>query len=60
MDFKKLLLQAKAGDNKAMTELLMMYHPLLLKESIVDGVFEEDLFQELCIIFLKCVRRFRV
>ena len=47
MDFKKLLLQAKAGDNKAMTELLMMYHPLLLKESIVDGEFKEDLFQDL-------------
>lgn len=60
MDFKKLLLQAKAGDAKALTELLMMYRPLLLKESIVDGVFEEDLFQDLCIAFLKCVRKFKL
>lgn len=60
MTFKNLLLQAKTGDEKALTELLMMYRPLLLKESIVDGVFDEDLFQELCIVFLKCVRRFRV
>lgn len=60
MDFKKLLLQAKTGDDKALTELLLMYRPLLLKESIVDGVFDEDLFQELCIVFLKCVRRFRI
>lgn len=60
MDFKKLLLQAKAGDDKALTELLMMYRPLLLKESIVDGVFEEDLFQDLCIAFLKCVRKFKL
>lgn len=60
MTFKNLLLRAKAGDEKALTELLMMYRPLLLKESIVDGVFDEDLFQELCIVFLKCVRRFRV
>lgn len=60
MTFKNLLLLAKTGDEKALTELLMMYRPLLLKESIVDGIFDEDLFQELCIVFLKCVRRFRV
>lgn len=60
MTFKNLLLLAKAGDEKALTELLMMYRPLLLKESIVDGVFDEDLFQKLCIVFLKCVRSFRV
>lgn len=60
MNFKDLLLHAKSGDNEALTELLLMYRPLLLKESIADGVFDEDLFQELCIVFLKCVRRFRV
>ena len=53
MNFKDLLLRAKSGDNEALTELLLM-------ESIVDGVFDEDLFQELCIVFLKCVRKFRV
>ena len=60
MNFKDLLLRAKSGENEALTELLLMYRPLLLKESIVDGVFNEDLFQELCIVFLKCVRKFRV
>ena len=43
MDFKGLLLRAKSDDNEALTELLLMYRPLLLKESIVDGVFDEDL-----------------
>ena len=43
MNFKDLLLRAKSGDNEALTELLLMYRPLLLKESIVDGVFDEDL-----------------
>lgn len=60
MNFRDLMLKAKTGDEKALTELLLMYRPLLLKESIVDGVFDEDLFQELCIVFLKCVRRFKV
>ncbi len=60
MRFKDLLLQAKAGDEKAFDELLIMYRPLLLKESIVDGVFDEDLYQELCIVFLRCIKRFRL
>ena len=60
MNFKNLLLQAKAGDEKALTELLLIYRPLLLKESIVNGVFDEDLFQEFSIVFLKCVRKFRI
>ena len=41
MNLKDLLMQAKAGDDKALTGLLMMYRPLLLKESIVDGIFED-------------------
>ena len=60
MRFKELLLQAKAGDEKAFGELLIMYRPLLLKESIVDGIFDEDLHQELCIVFLRCIKRFRL
>ena len=60
MRFKDLLLQAKTGDETAITELLMMYRPLLLKESIVEGMFDEDLYQELCIVFLRCIQRFRL
>lgn len=60
MRFKDLLLQAKNGNEKVFGELLSMYRPLLLKESIVDGVFDEDLYQELCVVFLKCVRKFRI
>lgn len=60
MRFKDLLLQVKAGDENAFTELLMMYRPLLLKESIVEGMFDEDLYQELCIVFLRCIQRFRL
>lgn len=35
MNFKELVLQAKFGDRTATTELLMLYQPLLLKESII-------------------------
>lgn len=60
MAFKDLLLRGKMDDKQAMSELLMMYQPLLMKEAIVEGVFDEDLYQELCIVFLKCVERFRI
>ena len=57
MNFKELLLQAKFGDRTATTELLMLYQPLLLKESIIDGILDEDLYQELCIVFMRCIDR---
>ena len=59
MSFKDLLYQAKAGDEMAFAQILDMYRPLLLKESIVNGVFDEDLFQEQCLILLKCIRAYK-
>ena len=58
MTFNELLVRAKSGDQSAVENLLIMYQPLLLKESIVDGVLDEDLYQELCIVFLQCIRKF--
>ena len=55
-DFRDLLIKAKQGDDTSFNELLVLYKPLLLRESVVDGVYDEDLYQENCIIFLKCVR----
>ncbi len=58
MSFKQTFKKAKAGSQNAIEELLLMYQPLLLKESIVDNVLDEDLYQELCIVFLRCIRLF--
>lgn len=59
MDFKELFLQAKTGSEDAITTLLEMYKPLLIRNAILNGRFDEDLYQELCITFLKCIRKFR-
>ena len=59
MDFRELLILAKANHPKAIESLLTMYRPLLMKEAVVNGIFDEDLYQELCIVFLRCVRNFR-
>lgn len=60
MTFKELMLRCKENDKAAVDEMLTMYRPLLLKESITDGIFDEDLYQELCLTLLTCVRIFRV
>lgn len=60
MNFRELLLCAKEKDSGAAAKMLSMYKPLLLKESIVTGIFDEDLHQELCLILLGCIQKFRV
>lgn len=60
MNFEELLLQARAGDEHAVTGILELYKPLLIKASVLDGSFDEDLYQELCIVLLKCINQFRI
>ena len=45
MNFKDLLLRAKGGDVSATAQLLFMYQPLLMRQAIVDGVLDEDLYR---------------
>lgn len=60
MNFKELVLRAKENEKAAIGEILTMYRPLLLKESIIDGIYDEDLYQELCLTLLNCIQKFRV
>ena len=60
MNYECLLLSAKAGNEDAITAILQMYRPLLLKYAIIDGVLDEDLYQELSIILLKAISLFRI
>ena len=60
MEFKELLLWAKAGNEMATVSLLEMYRPLLVRSAIINGVFDDDLYQELCITLLRCIQMFQV
>lgn len=60
MNFKELLERAKENDDRALQEIITMYNPLLSKESIVNGVRDEDLYQELCLTLINCIRKFKV
>ena len=59
MIFMNLLDQAKKGEETAIAKLLEMYQPMLIKGSILNGRFDEDLYQELCITLLHCIGMFR-
>ena len=60
LNFKELLLRAQVGDQRAQEKLLSLYQPLLMKESVVNGLFDEDVYQELCVTLLTCIRRFQI
>ena len=60
MNFKELLSRAKDDDLQAKEALLERYKSLLLKEAIIDGVFDEDLYQELRIVLLHCIQAFPI
>ena len=60
MSFREMLLRAKAGDEKAKLELLEKYKPLLIKNSILNGYFDEDLYQEQCLILMRCIDLFSI
>lgn len=55
-----MLICAQKGDGQAVQAIMEMYKPLLLKEAIQDNVFDEDIYQELCIVLLKCIQTFRI
>lgn len=59
MDFEELLFLAKMSDENAIGKILEMYHTLLIKSALVNGIFDEDLYQELIIEVLKCIKYFK-
>ena len=58
MKFEELLVCAKLGDENARQTLLEMYRPMLVKASIINSSFDEDLYQEECLTLIKCIEQF--
>ena len=58
MTFKELIKAAAEGDEKALNTLYRMYQPLIIKMSMLNDEFDEDLHQEQMICFWKCVKTF--
>lgn len=60
MDFEEVLRKAQTGDMEAKEEIFRMYRPLLIKNSMDNNVFDEDLYQELSVMLLNCIRKFNL
>ena len=60
MNFEELLFQAKHNNPKAIEQIVNMFRPLIIKNSLVNGVFDEDLYQELNIEILKSIKCFEI
>ena len=60
MEFENLLKEAQRGNLMAQEEIIRMYKPLLVENSMERNVFDEDLFQELSITLLNCIMKFRI
>ncbi len=58
MNFEMLLRQAQKGDKEAREEIFRMYRPLLIKNSMDNNVFDEDLYQELSATLINCIKKF--
>ena len=59
MEFEEILFRVKMNDKQAIEQIVEMYRPLLIKNALVNGIFDEDLYQELTLELLKCIRYFK-
>ena len=57
MTLEQMLRRAKGGDQEAITSILLMYRPLLLKYAVING---RHLYQELCITLVRAIELFRI
>jgi len=58
ISFEKTLREAKAGDEQALMDIINQYRPKICKLSLINDVFDEDLYQTLIQTTIICIRKF--
>lgn len=53
-----LISLAKSGNEEAMMELIGIYMPMILRASRVNGIFDEDCFQEIIMKVFQAIVNF--
>jgi len=56
--FSELLRRAVAGEAQAVDEILRLYMPLINRNSVVDGVFDEDCRQYIMLRAMRQIKTF--
>ena len=60
MEFEEILFRAQQGDKKAVERILEMFHPMLIRNALIKGIFDEDLYQEFVYTMLQCILKFPI
>lgn len=55
---KGLFQSAKEGNEEALERLLILFDPIIYKNSFIDNKFDEDCYQELRIKLIECIKNF--
>ncbi len=58
-ELQEVFYRAQKGDKDSIEKILIMFEPLIYKNSFVNGEFNADYFQELNIRLIKCIQSFR-
>ncbi|MBB6218875.1 hypothetical protein HNQ80_005050 [Anaerosolibacter carboniphilus] len=56
---RQLFDAAQNGDGDAIGVILEVFKPMIYKNSCINGYFDYDCFQELCIKFICCIKTFK-
>ncbi len=59
MEFEEILIRAKQGEQTAIQQIIETYRPMLIHNSLINGRYDEDLYQELVAEVMKCIFYFR-
>ena len=60
MEFEEILFRAQQGDKKAVERVLEMFRPMLIRNALIKGIFDEDLYQEFVYTMLQCILKFPI
>ena len=56
---KQLIEKAKAGDGESIQTFLNLFDQFMIKNSYINGCFNDDCYQELRIRLIECIKRFQ-
>ena len=59
MEFEEILIRAKQGEQMAVQQIIETYRPMLIHNSLINGRYDEVLYQELIGEVLKCIFYFK-
>ena len=57
-EFQRVTVASKIRRQNSHNRITDAISALATEESIIDGILDEDLYQELCIVFMRCIDRF--